>query len=130
MESSSVPRLSALYPQVSATPWGASERGEIIERALRHDNAAETRDWAWLAVEKKSSFCAETLVMRAPLFVGLCFKLPLPSQNTWNIYYHELGTERAIRLIQVCNLWWMSDKYLLSGVPLLCQPFQMCICWR
>ena len=23
---------------------------------------------------------------------------------------HELGTERAISLIQVCILWWMSDK--------------------
>ena len=28
----------------------------------------------------------------------------------WNILSHELGTERAINLIQVCNLWWMSDK--------------------
>ena len=28
----------------------------------------------------------------------------------WNNHYHELGTERAISLIQVCNLWWMSDK--------------------
>ena len=25
-------------------------------------------------------------------------------------HYHELGTERATSLIQVCNLWWMSDK--------------------
>ena len=25
-------------------------------------------------------------------------------------HYHELGTERAISLIQVCILWWMSDK--------------------
>ena len=28
----------------------------------------------------------------------------------WNNHYHELGTERAISLIQVCILWWMSDK--------------------
>ena len=25
-------------------------------------------------------------------------------------HYHELGTERAISRIQVCILWWMSDK--------------------
>ena len=40
----------------------------------------------------------------------LCFKLLLPNQISWNIHYHELGTERAICLIQVCILWWMSDK--------------------
>ena len=28
----------------------------------------------------------------------------------WNNHYHELGTERAISPIQVCILWWMSDK--------------------
>ena len=32
----------------------------------------------------------------------LCFKLLLPNQNMWNILSHELGTERAISLIQVC----------------------------
>ena len=46
--------------------------------------------------------------------MGFCFKLLVPTQlrrnmHHWN-HYHELGTERAISLIQVCNLWWMSDK--------------------
>ena len=31
-------------------------------------------------------------------------------ESAWNNHYHELGTERAISLIQVCILWWMSDK--------------------
>ena len=43
-------------------------------------------------------------------FLVFCFKLLLPNHNMWNILSHELGTERAISLIQVCNLWWMSDK--------------------
>ena len=46
-------------------------------------------------------------VLWLPSFLSLescCFEC------TWNIHYHELGTERAISLIQVCILWWMSDK--------------------
>ena len=44
------------------------------------------------------------------LSLVFCFKLLLPNQNMWNMLSHEPGTERAISLIQVCNLWWMSDK--------------------
>ena len=52
----------------------------------------------------------QTLVMRVFPSLGFCFKLLVPPQVRWNIHYHELGTERATSLIQVCNLWWMSDK--------------------
>ena len=31
-------------------------------------------------------------------------------ESAWNNDYHELGTERAIIPVKVCNLWWMSDK--------------------
>ena len=37
-------------------------------------------------------------------------KLFVSHQIAWNIHYHELGTERAIIPVKVCNLWWMSDK--------------------
>ena len=46
-------------------------------------------------------------VLWLPSFLSLescCF------ESAWNNHYHELGTERAICLIQVCILWWMSDK--------------------
>ena len=52
----------------------------------------------------------QTLVTRVS-FLGFCFKLLVPTHWRWNMHhYHELGTERAISLIQVCILWWMSDK--------------------
>ena len=48
---------------------------------------------------------------RGFLSLGFCFKLLVPTHWRWNMHhYHELGTERAISLIQVCILWWMSDK--------------------
>ena len=43
-------------------------------------------------------------------FLGLCFKLLLPNQNMWNILSHELGTECAISLIQVCMIIQVKCK--------------------
>ena len=52
----------------------------------------------------------QTLVTRVS-FLGFCFKLLVPTHWRWNMHhYHEPGTECAISLIQVCILWWMSDK--------------------
>ena len=48
-----------------------------------------------------------------PAFRCFCFCFLLKTllfTIPWNIHYHELGTERAISPVKVCNLWWMSDK--------------------
>ena len=44
------------------------------------------------------------------VFLWISFWKSCWFEFAWNIHYHELGTERAISLIQVCILWWMSDK--------------------
>ena len=62
--------------------------GLINHLYLLHIHGDETVLWL-------PSFC---------LWGSCCFEF------AWNIHYHELGTERAISLIQVCILWWMSDK--------------------
>ena len=105
--------ISVFLQQTVPRDWIWSRGTQHIIGTVSNEATNDVGYWIW-SIQLTCLFrdwhahgdFVETLVMRV-LFLGLCFKLLVPTYLRWNNHNHD--TERVMFCVKVCNLWWRSD---------------------